>query len=157
MVPLNFLAVTNNYYGIPWERLRPWFWTSDKNFPAQYSPETVTIGTNCDTSSSAPQVIYQPYTRGNFYRDILVIFGQLSPNNIPIDGYTDIHYINFNGMAYRFGYYADEVNPDTGEIESVWHPQAIRKYGNKILKLKFRTALATSDTNGSVEVNSQEP
>ena len=156
MVPLNFLKL-NNYYNQYWTELRPWFWTADKDFPAQYSPETVNTSTNCDTSSSAPQVIYQPYTAGNFYRDIAIIFGQLCPNNTPLEGYTDIHYINFNGMAYRFGYYADEVNPETGLTESVWHPQAIRKYGNKILKMKFRTSLATSDTAGQAEVNSQEP
>ena len=156
MVPLNFLRC-HPYWNGSWAELRPWFWTADKDFPAQYSPETVNTSTNCDTSSSAPQVIHQPYTAGSFYRDIGLIFGQLCPNNTPLEGYTDIHYINFNGMAYRFGYYADEVNPETGETESVWHPQAIRKYGNKILKMKFRTSLATSDTAGQAEVNSQEP
>ncbi len=156
ILPLNYLK-SGSYYSGYWTELRPWFWTADKDFPAQYSPDNVNTSTNCDTTSAAPQVIFQPYTAGNFYRDIVIVCGQLFPNNTPLEGYTDIHYINFNGMAYRFGYYADEVNPETGETESVWHPQAIRKYGNKILKLKFRTTLATSDTIGMADVNSQEP
>jgi hypothetical protein len=49
-----------------------------------------------------------------------------------------IHFMRVRGMDYRFGYYEEDG--------TTWHPQALRKFGNQILKFTFRTRYVTEDT-----------
>ena len=145
-----------SYYNSYWWSLRPYFWLADKEFPAKYSAEPAT-SSNADTSSSQAIITFKNYVADSFEREIIVSLGQYYPNNTPLESYTDIHYLNFCGMAYRFGYYTTEHNEETGEDEQVWHPQALRKYGNKILKITFKNKLVPSNTQGEVDVDTENP
>lgn len=72
------------------------------------------------------------------YRDVDYVWGIYSPNlgNKP-SGYTDIHTITLHGYDYRFGYMNEEG--------TAWVPQALRKYANQKLTLRYRQRFVTDD------------
>ena len=115
---------------------------SSMTFPADGSSDESSL-TRFDASGSKGtnwNVDISSYTgvgSTNKYRDRTYTTGAYNPNMLSNPtGYTDIYYINVNGMAYRFGYY------DNG----VWVPQAWRKYANQAVTFTFRTRYSTPDT-----------
>ena len=81
---------------------------------------------------------YKCMDKKSKYRDVDYVWGIYSPNlgNNP-SGYTDIHTITLHGYDYRFGYMNEEG--------TAWVPQALRKYANQKLTLRYRQRFVTDD------------
>jgi hypothetical protein len=81
---------------------------------------------------------YKCMDKKSKYRDVDYVWGIYSPNlgNKP-SGYTDIHTITLHGYDYRFGYMNEEG--------TAWVPQALRKYANQKLTLRYRQRFVTDD------------
>jgi hypothetical protein len=115
---------------------RPYVSNSDKSF-----------GVSADSLTSIGDVTgdhgfsFVPYTgvgTNDKYRDIIYTMGLLNPGIVNATDYYDIYFMRIRGMDYRFGYYEEDG--------TTWHPQALRKFGNQILKFTFRTRYVTEDT-----------
>lgn len=78
-------------------------------------------GYSLDTGASHPVFSILNYIPDTFERKIFVRLPHLWPNMQYESDYKDIWYLNFRGLAIRFGYY------DGG----VWTPSAWRKKGNE--------------------------
>lgn len=81
---------------------------------------------------------YKCMDKKSKYRDVDYVWGIYSPNlgNNP-SGYTDIHTLTLHGYDYRFGYMNEEG--------TAWVPQALRKYANQKLTLRYRQRFVTDD------------
>lgn len=81
---------------------------------------------------------YKCMDKKSKYRDVDYVWGIYSPNlgNKP-SGYTDIYALTLHGYDYRFGHMNEEG--------TVWVPQALRKYANQKLTLRYRQRFVTDD------------
>lgn len=105
--------------------MQPAYSLTDKEFPSDWSNDT-------DVSLYATNSIIirmHPYDATTKSRSCQFVLPTTWPNNLAETGSADIHYLLFNGVAYRFGYYDEghEGDPD------YWYPQAIHKTGRQTL------------------------
>ena len=78
-------------------------------------------GYSLDTGASHPVFSILNYIPDTFERKIFIRLPHLWPNMQYESDYKDIWYLNFRGLAIRFGYYEG----------GVWTPSAWRKKGNE--------------------------
>lgn len=86
----------------------------------------------------------------NKYRDVTICMGLFNPNMEETSDYSDIKFLRFRGMNYRFGYYT--INPET-EIKT-WNEQSLRKWSNQTMTFTIRTRYVTEDT---YDLNGNDP
>ena len=105
--------------------MQPAYSLTDKAFPSDWSNDTgVTL-----YATGAITLRMQPYNAATKSRSCQFVLPTTWPNNLAETGSADIHYLLFNGVAYRFGYYDEGHEGD----ENYWHPQAIHKTGTQTL------------------------
>ena len=105
--------------------MQPAYSLTDKAFPNDWSNDTgVTL-----YATGAITLRMQPYNATTKSRSCQFVLPTTWPNNLAETGSADIHYLLFNGVAYRFGYYDEGHEGDS----DYWHPQAIHKTGRQTL------------------------
>lgn len=114
--------------------------TNDRDFTAEsttYKDTNVTPIFNTSGDKSVEFVDYTGIGNNDKHRDMIWKIGALCPN-LNLGTFVDFRFLRLRGREYRFGYYEEDG--------TTWHPQALRKFGNQILKLTFRTRYITEDT-----------
>ena len=103
----------------------PAYSATDKGFPSTWGDESGLTHPG-DTTTIIQMGTYNAETQSRAAR---ITLASSWPNNMTTTGSVDIHYLLFNGVAYRFGYY-DEGHEGESDY---WHPQAIHKEGTQTL------------------------